>query len=158
MQDDGFGNTRLTMHAMRDEPNSPETVRDCSRLESAIGELADSLKLFADPTRLQLLQMLARDGEMNVNTMCMEVGQSQPAVSHHLGLMRMSGLISRRRQGKFNYYRIDQHELRSVFDQLACLSSLRHEFRPPHRRSKEPCRIHARKDSGVESATDRTSH
>ncbi len=96
-----------------------------------IAKIADSLKLFADPTRLRLLEMLAQRGEMNVNNMCTEVGQSQPAVSHHLGLLRMSGLVARRRQGKFNYYSIDPQEFRSLLDRLQCLSAKGEETVPP---------------------------
>jgi ArsR family transcriptional regulator, arsenate/arsenite/antimonite-responsive transcriptional repressor len=42
------------------------------------------------------------------------LGQSQPAVSHHLGLLRMAGLIEPRRAGKHNFY----HLLMAPFEQL----------------------------------------
>ncbi len=38
--------------------------------------------------------------------LCQVLEQSQPAVSHHLALLRIAGLIDRRRDGKHNYYRL----------------------------------------------------
>jgi DNA-binding transcriptional ArsR family regulator len=61
------------------------------------------LKQVSDPTRLQVILMLA-DGEMHVGALCDQLGQSQPAVSHHLALLRHGGIIAPRRQGKNNFY------------------------------------------------------
>jgi DNA-binding transcriptional ArsR family regulator len=61
------------------------------------------LKQVSDPTRLQVILMLS-DSEQNVGEMCAELNQSQPAVSHHLALLRHGGIISPRRQGKNNFY------------------------------------------------------
>jgi DNA-binding transcriptional ArsR family regulator len=57
------------------------------------------LKQAADATRVQVLLMLT-GGERHVD----EVGQSQPAVSHHLALLRHGYLIAPRREGKNNFY------------------------------------------------------
>lgn len=79
---------------------------------SAIPELTDQLekdlvqvfKLLADETRLRILTYLAREGELHVTALCEKLGQSQPAVSHHLALLRVAGLIEARRDGKHNFY------------------------------------------------------
>jgi ArsR family transcriptional regulator len=39
-----------------------------------------------------------------VTDLCHRLGQSQPAVSHHLALLRVSGLIESRREVKHNFY------------------------------------------------------
>jgi DNA-binding transcriptional ArsR family regulator len=44
------------------------------------------------------------------------LNQSQPAVSHHLTQLRSAGLIDYRRDGKFNYYRLDEAGLAGLFD------------------------------------------
>lgn len=80
----------------------------------AIPELSDQLekelvqvfKLLSDETRLRVLMYLAREGELHVTALCDKLGQSQPAVSHHLALLRVAGLIEARRDGKHNYYSI----------------------------------------------------
>jgi DNA-binding transcriptional ArsR family regulator len=61
------------------------------------------LKHVSDPTRLQVILLLA-GGEQHVGSLCDQLGQSQPAVSHHLALLRHGGIIAPRRQGKNNFY------------------------------------------------------
>ena len=73
--------------------------------------LTDVFKSLADRSRLKILFMLAADGELNVSTIGNRLGQSQPAVSHHLTQLKKAGLIDYRRDGKFNFYRIDPEGL-----------------------------------------------
>ena len=61
------------------------------------------LKHVSDPTRLQVILILA-EGEQHVGALCEHLSQSQPAVSHHLALLRHGGVIAPRRQGKNNFY------------------------------------------------------
>jgi len=76
--------------------------------EQAIRELAQVFKLLSDETRLRILFYLAlsENRELHVTDLCNRLGQSQPAVSHHLALLRVSGLIESRREGKHNYYSV----------------------------------------------------
>src|SRR4051812_7654667 len=64
---------------------------------------ATLLKQVSDPTRLQVILMLS-EGEKHVGALCDELGSSQPAVSHHLALLRHGSIIAPRRQGKNNFY------------------------------------------------------
>jgi DNA-binding transcriptional ArsR family regulator len=69
-----------------------------------IRRVADLLKQVSDPTRLQVVMLLA-EKERNVSELCTDLGsQSQPAVSHHLALLRHGRLIEPRRSGKHNFY------------------------------------------------------
>ena len=85
-----------------------------AKRRAAIPELPDQLekdlvqvfKLLSDETRLRVLLYLAREGELHVTALCDKLGQSQPAVSHHLALLRVAGLIEARRDGKHNFYSI----------------------------------------------------
>ncbi len=61
------------------------------------------LKHVSDPTRLQVVLMLS-EGERHVGALSEQLSQSQPAVSHHLALLRHGGIIVPRRQGKNNFY------------------------------------------------------
>jgi DNA-binding transcriptional ArsR family regulator len=65
--------------------------------------VSNLLKHLSDPTRLQIIVMLS-EGERHVGSLCSELNQSQPAVSHHLALMRHGGVIVPRRDGKNNFY------------------------------------------------------
>jgi DNA-binding transcriptional ArsR family regulator len=71
---------------------------------SEIRRVADLLKQVSDPTRLQVVMLLS-EKERNVSELCTDLGsQSQPAVSHHLALLRHGRLIEPRRSGKHNFY------------------------------------------------------
>ena len=91
--------------------------------EQAIRELAQVFKLLSDETRLRILFYLAlsENRELHVTDLCQRLGQSQPAVSHHLALLRVSGLIESRREGKHNFYSVPHRPLR----RFAALSLLR---------------------------------
>jgi DNA-binding transcriptional ArsR family regulator len=74
------------------------------RSVASIRRAADVLKQVSDPTRLMILSMLD-DREMNVGEICLELNTtSQPAVSHHLALLRHGHLVEPRRDGKHNFY------------------------------------------------------
>ncbi len=65
------------------------------------------LKQVSDPTRLQVILMLT-EGEKHVGALCESLSQSQPAVSHHLALLRHGGIVAPRRQGKNNFYALTE--------------------------------------------------
>jgi DNA-binding transcriptional ArsR family regulator len=73
------------------------------------------LKQVSDPTRIQTVLMLS-EGEKHVGALCDQLNQSQPAVSHHLALLRHGGIIIPRRQGKNNFYALSE-----IGDELAKL-------------------------------------
>src|SRR5271155_5974507 len=83
---------------------SPNVMHGVS--EQAVRELAQVFKLLSDETRLRILFYLAQNNELHVTDLCTRLGQSQPAVSHHLALLRVSGLIESRREGKHNFYSV----------------------------------------------------
>lgn len=85
-----------------------------------IRQAADLLKQVSDPTRLQVLMLLS-EKERNVSELCADLGtQSQPAVSHHLALLRHGRLIEPRRSGKHNYYYLTEagRELAEVVTEI----------------------------------------
>jgi DNA-binding transcriptional ArsR family regulator len=69
-------------------------------------QAADLFKLLADETRLRILLLLKERVELNVQTLCGLLEQTQPAVSHHLALLRVAGILQLRRSGKHNFYRL----------------------------------------------------
>jgi DNA-binding transcriptional ArsR family regulator len=79
------------------------------------------LKQASDPTRLQIILMLS-EGERHVGSLGDELNQSQPAISHHLALLRHGGIIAPRRQGKNNFYALTDlgEELAGVVKDVMC--------------------------------------
>jgi DNA-binding transcriptional ArsR family regulator len=57
-------------------------------------------KALADPTRRAILERLTRDGEQTVRALTDRAGVSQPAVSKHLGVLKLAGLVRDRREGR----------------------------------------------------------
>lgn len=84
----------------------PDEIELPAVSERTVKDLVKVFKLLSDETRLRILILLARSGEMHVRALCDLLKQSQPAVSHHLALLRVAGLIQLRREGKHNYYRL----------------------------------------------------
>ena len=61
-------------------------------------------RAFADDTRLRLLHLLARRGELCVCDLQAALGLSQPKISRHLAYLRGAGLVSWRRRGAWRHY------------------------------------------------------
>ncbi len=85
---------------------------------------ASLLKALADPTRLQILDILSQhtgkvcvcDLEGVVGLPDVETGQrpKQPTVSHHLRVLRDAGLVGYEKQGQWAYYFIHRDRLASI--------------------------------------------
>jgi len=86
--------------------------------DETIKNLTSVFKLLADRNRLKIVTALAQHGKMHVTALCELLDQSQPAVSHHLTLMRIVGLIQFDRDGKHNYYYLDSSYVSDLFEQL----------------------------------------
>ncbi len=81
-------------------------------------DLVQVFKLLADETRLKVLLYLMQEGELHVSALCERLHQSQPAVSHHLALLREAGLIEPRRDGKHNFYSVKKSKFHHLIQQL----------------------------------------
>ncbi len=68
-------------------------------------ECAAVLKALADETRLRILESLLTD-EKCVSDLVRELGCPQPHISHHLRILRESGVVEGLREGKQVCYRI----------------------------------------------------
>ena len=88
---------------MKKPTKSAPTINDTLVRTSTIQRTANLLKQLSDPTRLQVIALLS-EGEHHVGGLCEQFNMSQPAVSHHLALLRHGGIVERRRQGKNNFY------------------------------------------------------
>ena len=62
-------------------------------------ECAKILKSLADESRLKIIRLLL-SGEKNVSEVVCSLRMAQPQVSHHLSILRSSGLVNTRREGK----------------------------------------------------------
>lgn len=79
-------------------------------------ECAKVLKAMADPTRLRILRHLI-GGEKNVSQLVEELHVEQPAISHHLSLLRHAALVLERREGKHVYYELHSMVVKHLSDE-----------------------------------------
>lgn len=75
-----------------------------------IATVAEAMKQLGDPTRLRIFWILCHCEECVADIAAM-MEMSSPAVSHHLRLLKSSGLIVSRREGKEMYYTASSGEL-----------------------------------------------
>lgn len=73
----------------------------------------------ADPTRRALFERLARDGELTVRALTEGSGVSQPAVSKHLGVLKLAGLVRDRPAGRETHYRAEPQGLAPLIDWMS---------------------------------------
>jgi len=86
--------------------------------ESALAEVAAYFQVLAEPTRLQILNIL-RSGERNVGELAQLCGFTAANVSRHLALMTQQGLVERESRGTSAYYRIADASIFALCD-LVC--------------------------------------
>lgn len=76
---------------------------------------ADAFNAVAEPTRRQLLDLLA-GGERAVNDLVGELGIPQPQVSKHLRVLREVGAVEVRPRGRQRLYRLNGLALKPIHD------------------------------------------
>jgi len=94
----------------------------CANVTSAVldeqgaVELADALKVLADPARLRLVSMIAAadGGEACACDLVGPLERSQPTVSHHLSMLVDAGFLRREKRGRWAWYRVDEERLREL--------------------------------------------
>ena len=79
----------------------------------------DTFRAVSDPTRREILDLLAARGELPVNAIVDRFAMSQPALSQHLKVLRGAGLVSQRPQGRQRLYRLEARPLRQIHDWVA---------------------------------------
>jgi DNA-binding transcriptional ArsR family regulator len=75
---------------------------------------ATVFRVLADPTRLAVFENVMRQ-EMTVTDLTARFSVTQPAISQHLAVLRKSGLVLHRREGRQIFYRADPYGLRPMF-------------------------------------------
>jgi DNA-binding transcriptional ArsR family regulator len=83
-----------------------------------IERFADILKALASPARLRIVNILAR-GERSVTELCALSGLKQSLVSQQLKILRLSNIVSNRKEVPHIYYSLRE---KNVIRMLNCLS------------------------------------
>ena len=83
--------------------------RDTSGAAARRGSGADlAFDALADPVRREILAVLAEDDECSAGALADRIDSvGRTAVSTHLRVLRVAGLLTERREGRYRYYSID---------------------------------------------------
>jgi DNA-binding transcriptional ArsR family regulator len=99
---------------------SPSPFRlPAAPLESDL--VAKYFRGLGDPIRLRILDLLRREGELNVGELVRRLGLPQPQVSNHLACLRWCGFIEARREGRTIYNRIADQRVEAMLELAASL-------------------------------------
>ena len=97
----------------------PEKVRLVSENAPDADELirvSAVFKLLGDPTRARLLYALLEAGELCVCDLAAATTTTETTVSQALRLLRASGVVSGRREGRNVFYRLSDAHVRLLLD------------------------------------------
>jgi ArsR family transcriptional regulator, arsenate/arsenite/antimonite-responsive transcriptional repressor len=86
------------------------------------GLTAEQVRLFADPLRLRIVQLLAGE-ELCTCHLVSETGAKQPTVSHHLRLLKEAGVVEAEPAGAYTYYRLVPDILAGMAEGFAALAA-----------------------------------
>lgn len=84
--------------------------------ENTLYDLAELFKVFADQTRLRILNALF-ESEMCVCDLSVLLGMTQSAISHQLKVLKQTRLVKFRKEGKVVYYSLDDEHIKNIFDE-----------------------------------------
>ncbi len=74
-----------------------------------------------DPTRLRILELLRREGELSVSDLVTRLGVAQSKVSNHLACLRWCGFVEARRDHRIVYNRLSDERVAEILDLAGAL-------------------------------------
>ena len=114
-----------------------DNVADAAELQQqpigdrVIAAATTVLGMLADATRLRLMIQLL-GGERDVTALTAAAGAARPAVSQHLGKLRLAGLVVVRRDGRRAVYSVADEHVRRLVAETIYTAEHRLSDRPGH--------------------------
>jgi len=114
-----------------------DNVADASELQqhmlsdAVVQSATTTLGMLADATRLRLMARLLH-GDQDVTGLTAAVGAARPAVSQHLGKLRLAGLVTMRRDGRRALYTLADPHVRRLVTEALYTAEHRVTDRPAH--------------------------
>ncbi len=95
--------------------NKVERVKEEMPDECDFVESSEFFKAFSDTTRLRILKLLALS-ELCVCDIVHLLNMTQPAISHHLKLLKAMRLVKYRKVGKYVYYSLSDEHIHQIIN------------------------------------------
>lgn len=102
---DGFTDSRV-------HPEEVQVIPQTAPTDDEVAKVAGMFKLLGDPTRTNLLFTLLEAGELCVHDLAAATSVTESAVSQALRLLRASGVVAGRRDGRHVFYRLSDEHVR----------------------------------------------
>ena len=80
-----------------------------------VDRLANTLAILGDPVRLSIVVYLL-EHTANVPEITEYLKMSQPAISHHLRLLKTSGILKSEKKGKLVYYSLVDEHVKNIIE------------------------------------------
>lgn len=79
-------------------------------------------KAMADKKRLQIMNLLTKNGKMCVCDLAPMIDMAQSKLSYHLKILLDANIIKKETKGTWSYYELNQEELNNLLShELCCL-------------------------------------
>lgn len=114
---------RIPHMYMKNLPHAHGTAAETSAIQELLGRVndfqavADVFRQLGDTTRIRIFWLLCHCEECVLNISAL-MEMSSPAISHHLRMLKSSGLIVPRREGKEVYYRASDTDQSRLLHQM----------------------------------------
>lgn len=108
-----------------DLKNRMKMALSAAEMADRAGEVANLLKTLSHPARLMIVCTLV-EGEYSVGEIEEKVDVHQPHLSQHLTVLRGSGIVETRREGKQIFYRLSDHKAAELIDALYDIFCVEH--------------------------------
>jgi|FLYL01.1.fsa_nt_gi ArsR family transcriptional regulator len=79
-------------------------------------QYADVFKALSHASRLQLLELLAQQGELSVSELTELMPREGSTISRHLSLLNLQGLVTVRQEAQNRYYALNPQRIQRVFE------------------------------------------
>jgi len=97
-------------------PEKVQLVTDNAPDADELNRVSAVFKLLGDPTRARLLYALLEAGELCVCDLAAATATAETTVSQALRLLRASGVVTGRREGRNVFYRLSDAHVRLLLD------------------------------------------
>jgi DNA-binding transcriptional ArsR family regulator len=118
----------------RDNGATASDLQEPLMSDDVIQAATVTLGMLADGTRLRLMAALVA-AESDVTALTRLVGAARPAVSQHLGKLRLAGLVRARRDGRRSVYAVTDPHVRRLVVEALRMAEHRVSDRPAHHAS-----------------------
>ncbi|MDT0528629.1 metalloregulator ArsR/SmtB family transcription factor [Micromonospora sp. DSM 115977] len=115
----------------RDNDAGANDLQQRLPFDSHVEAATEMLRMLADGTRLRLMWLLVHN-EHDVTALVEALGVARPAVSQHLGKLRLAGLVTVRRDGRRALYSARGGHVRRLVTEVMHAASHRVAGIPEH--------------------------